>query len=70
LRIPALGTIYEDWFRPETYYREDTRELYLTLLPKIIQEAAEEITGAKGLKLERLDPSAPMLQELRPAKAK
>ncbi len=66
LNIPIVSTIYEDWFRTETYYRTDTRTLYKTILPDLIRKAAEEITAAKGLKLVRQDPSAPILSDLYP----
>ena len=57
LRIPVVGTIYEDWFREDTYYREDTRNLYVQLLPALIQEIAAETCAAKGVKLQqRLHP--------------
>ncbi len=51
LKIPVVATIYEDWFRMETYYRMDTRTLYRTILPDLIRAAAEEVCGEKGLKL-------------------
>ena len=51
LKIPVVATIYEDWFRVETYYREDTRNLYMQLLPQFIQEIADEMCAAKGVKL-------------------
>ena len=50
LIIPVVSTIYEDWFRMETYYRLDTRTLYQTILPNLIRAAAEEVCGEKGLK--------------------
>jgi hypothetical protein len=52
LKIPVVATIYEDWFRVETYYREDTRNLYRQLLPQFIKELADETCAAKGFKLE------------------
>lgn len=70
LRTPVVATVYEDWFRMETYYREDTRTLYKTILPDLIKKAAEDMTAAKGLKLVRQDPSAPILKELYPPGAK
>src|SRR5882724_11608304 len=51
LKIPALSTIYEDWFRAETYWREDTRAIYLQRIPQVIKEVADEIMAAKGAKL-------------------
>jgi hypothetical protein len=51
LKIPALGLIYETRFRKDSYYREDTRLVYLKLIPELIKNLAEEVTGAKGIKL-------------------
>jgi len=64
LRIPVVATIYEDWFRMETYYRVDTRTLYQTILPDLIRAAAQEMCGEKGLKLVQQSESAPILTEL------
>jgi hypothetical protein len=64
LKIPVVATIYEDWFRMETYYRVDTRTLYQTILPALIRAAAEEVCGEKGLKLVQQSDSAPVLAEL------
>jgi hypothetical protein len=60
LNTPVIGPIYERWVRKETYYREDTRLAYLHLIPKLIQELAEEITVAKGVKLTRQYENAPI----------
>ena len=51
LKIPVISTIYENWFRVETYYRLDTRVLYLKMLPVFIRETAEEMCAEKGVKL-------------------
>jgi hypothetical protein len=51
LKIPIVSTIYENWFREDTYYRIDTRTLYLQTLPETVRRLAEEITAAKGVKL-------------------
>jgi hypothetical protein len=64
LKIPVVATIYENWFRLETYYREDTRTLYRDILPGIIKTAAEEVTAEKGIKLVRRDEPPPVLMEL------
>ena len=64
LKIPVVATIYENWFRMETYYRVDTRTLYQTVLPELIRAAAEEVCGEKGLKLIQQSGSAPVLTEL------
>ena len=64
MKIPALGPIYEYWFRKETYYREDTRLLYLKLVPDIVKQIAGEMTGEKGIKLTQQYERAPILGEL------
>jgi hypothetical protein len=62
LKLPVIATIYEDWFRVDTYYRQDTRNLYLQLMPQYVQEIAEEICAAKGAKLERhFQPPSPAM---------
>ena len=53
LKIPVVSTIYQNWFRVDTYYRDDTRTLYVKVLPNLIKEAAEEICAEKGVKLVR-----------------
>jgi hypothetical protein len=60
LKLPVLGTIYEEWFRVDTYYREDTRNLFLQLFPQFIHGMAEDACAAKGFKL------VPYLQPLPP----
>ncbi|MEI7534688.1 MAG: hypothetical protein WCK57_09990 [Verrucomicrobiae bacterium] len=64
LKIPVVGTIYEDWFRVETYYREDTRNLYLQLLPQFIEELANETCAANGAKLHRHFQPTPPVSDL------
>ena len=65
LKIPVMATIYEDWFRVDTYYRDDTRTLYLKLVPGIVQAVADEISAAKGVKLVRQHKfPPPLLHEL------
>ena len=64
LRIPVVAAIYEDWFRVDTYYREDTRTLYAKLLPDLIRKTAEDICGEKGVRLVRQFQYPPILEEL------
>ncbi len=64
LKLPVVATIYENWFRVDTYYRDDTRLLYVKLLPALIKGAAEEICAEKGLKLVRQYQFPPILREL------
>ena len=64
LKIPVVATIYEDWFRQDTYYREDTRTLYLQMLPALIKEIVEDTCAAKGVKLVPLFQRAPIITDL------
>src|SRR5207237_1010882 len=48
MNFPIVGPIYENWFRKDTYYRQDARLVYLKIVPEIIQKVAEDLTGEKG----------------------
>lgn len=64
IKTPVIGPMYEKWFRKDTYYRQDTRLVYLETVPKLVQSLAEEVTAAKGIKLVRQYQCAPVLGEL------
>ena len=64
MKIPVVGPIYENWFRKETYYRQDTRLVYLKIVPEIIKNVADDMTGAKGIKLMQSYERAPIFGEL------
>ena len=51
LKTPIIGPIYEIFFRKETYYREDTRLMYLSTVDYITKALVDEVTAAKGIKL-------------------
>jgi len=64
LRTPVLGPVYEKLFRKESYYREDTRLMYLETVPAVVKAVAEEVVAAKGLKLLNQHESSAILGEL------
>jgi hypothetical protein len=64
LSIPVLGPVYERWFRVDTYFRQDTRLIYLETIPKVVEHIASEVTAAKGVKLVRQYQVAPVLGDL------
>jgi hypothetical protein len=64
LKIPVISTLYEDWFREDTYWRVDSRIIYLQRIPALIKELAEEITATKGVKLVKQYERAPIFGEL------
>ena len=64
LQIPILAPIYWFLYRRDTYYRQDTRIMYETVVPQIIQAYLEEITAAKGVKLIRQQRRIPVFGSL------
>lgn len=64
IKSPVFGPLYENWFRKETYYRHDTRLMYLDTVNAVVKAKVEEATGAKGIKLVRFMEHSPILSEL------
>jgi hypothetical protein len=64
LKDSTFGPIYERLFRKETYYRQDTRLMYLDTVNAVVKETVEETTGAKGFKLIKFNEHSPILGEL------
>jgi len=63
LNLPIIGDWYER-FRKDTYYRHDTRLMYLTLVSEIVKKKVEEISAAKGVKLLETHEHSPILADL------
>jgi hypothetical protein len=70
IRQPLIGPVYERFFRKETYYREDTRLMYLTVVEGVVKKLVEQETAAKGVKLLTEYEYAPILGELYRSKEK
>jgi hypothetical protein len=64
IKSPFIGPMYEQWFRKETYYREDTRRMYHDGVDAIVKARVEDVTGAKGIKLICFNEYRPILGEL------
>ncbi len=64
IKTPVLGAVYEAWFRKETYYRQDTRLMYVTVVEGIVKKLVEEETAAKGVRLLKQHEYSPILREL------
>ena len=60
LQIPILNVIYWFLYRRDTYFREDTRIMYMTVVPQIIQAYLDEVSAAKGIQLVRQQRRAPL----------
>lgn len=68
LKIPVLGTIYEAFFRKDTYYRQDMRIAYGSIVSNIVKGEVERATAAKGVRLLREFSYSPVFDELYSAK--
>jgi hypothetical protein len=64
LKLPLFGPVYERFFRKETYYREDTRLMYLTVVEGVVKKLVESETAAKGIRLLTQYEYGPILGEL------
>ena|ERR1700722_14635619 len=70
LHLPVINAVYVRWFRRESYYRQDTRLMYLTVVEGVVKKLVEQETAAKGVKLLTQYEYAPILGELYKPKQK
>lgn len=70
LKSPALGSIYERFFRKDTYYRQDLRIAYGSIVSGIVKGEVEAVTAAKGVKLVREYSYSPIFGDLYAARDK
>jgi hypothetical protein len=50
LNIPYLGNMYEHFFDPETYFKEDTRIMFQEMAHGAVLEAVDAVLQTKGLR--------------------
>jgi hypothetical protein len=48
LNLPVVGGIYELFFRPETYHRQDTRHVFIDMVNHFIREKVKEDALGRG----------------------
>lgn len=48
--IPFVGPVYEFFFQPNTYFRQDTNACYRTVVHQMVMEAIDEMTKANGIR--------------------
>ncbi len=53
MNLPVVGPVYERYFRKDTYYRQDMRIAYCSIVSAIVKQGVARITGEKGVKLIR-----------------
>jgi len=68
MKIPAIGPIYERFFRKDSYYRQDVRIAYCSIVSGIVKQETARITGEKGVKLLREYTYSPVMGGLYRAK--
>lgn len=64
MNLPVIGSIYERFFRKDTYYRQDMRIAYCSIVSAIIKNKVETITAEKGVKLLREYMYSPAFDDL------
>jgi hypothetical protein len=64
IKTPVIGPIYEVFFRKETYYRQDTRLMYLEIVNAVVKQKVAEFTSAGGINLLNIRQHAPLLDDL------
>jgi hypothetical protein len=64
LKLPVVGPVYGAFFRKETYYRADTRFMYLETVDAIVKAKVEKATSAKGIQLLSIKQHAPLMDDL------
>ncbi len=68
LRLPVFGVIYENFLRPGTFYRDDTRGLFQNLVQAVVHRQIGAFTASSGLSLlefKDLRPERPLAAFLR-----
>lgn len=62
--MPLLGAIYESWFHPLTYFREDQNNMYREAVHRAVLETIDSISKEKGIKPLTEDEKKPVVWEL------
>ncbi len=50
MSLPLIGSLYLKFFRPITYYRIDTSEMFQQAVRAAVMEVIDQITAAKGVR--------------------
>lgn len=61
IKTPVIGPIYMRWLRKETYYREDTRLMYIETVNSVVRQVMEEFAKRGGIELEQSREYSPLL---------
>lgn len=61
--LPFIGPLYDRFFHPDTYYRQDTNNAYRETVHQAVMQAVDEMRTQKGLKPLTDDERRPTLGE-------
>ena len=50
LMLPLIGPLYERFFRPITYYRIDTAQMFQQAVEAAVREVVDQATAVKGIR--------------------
>ena len=50
MSLPLIGGVYERFFRPITYYRVDTSQMFQQAVQAAVMEVVDQVTTAKGMR--------------------
>jgi hypothetical protein len=62
-RTPIVGRVFERFFRPDTYYRHDSQEMFKKAFENALNETIEAVTMPQGTR-KRDMPDAPIVSNL------
>ncbi len=61
--MPILGSLYQRWFSPETYYRIDTTLMFQSSVQAAVNEVVDDLSRSSGLPLMSEFERKPILRE-------
>ncbi|MGV3772587.1 MAG: hypothetical protein ACO1QB_06760 [Verrucomicrobiales bacterium] len=62
--VPVLGALYLRWFRPDTFYRQDFHNAFLTLVSGAIKDVVAGLSEAQGIRPSTARQTAPVAANL------
>ena len=62
--LPVIGLIYDRFFHPKTYFRQDTNAVYRAAVNFAVKQAVEQMLGPKAVRPLTVDEGRPVLRDL------
>ena len=59
--VPLVGRIYERFFNPDTFFRQDTNACYRTAVHSAVMDVVDDLASAHGLRPLSADERKPIL---------